>query len=98
MVKRPVGRPKLELCQDIVNSLVSLGFTWKKIASLLGVSERALRYKKLEFQIFTKYSDIGDNLLDDAVRDIFQNSPSSGERMVTGALLTCGYRVQRERI
>lgn len=97
-VKRPVGRPKLELCQDQVNSLVSLGFTWKKIASLLGVSERALRYKKLEFQIFNKYSEIGDNLLDDVVRDIFQNSPNSGERMVTGALLTRGYRVQRERI
>ena len=59
---RPFGRPKLGISQDQVNSLISFGFTWKKVASLLGVSERTLRYRKQEHDFVKKYSDIEDNL------------------------------------
>ena len=75
-----------------------MGFTWKKIASLLGVSERALRYKKHEFQLFMKYTVIGVSHLDYIIRDIFQTLPNSGERMMTGALLARGYKLQRKLI
>ena len=95
-----VGRPKSEISSDQVNSLLSIGFTWKKIASMLGVSERTLRNKRTEFQNqdIAKYTHVTDDELCIIVRGIMESSPNAGERMVKGALLAQGYRIQRDRI
>ena len=92
-----VGRPKSEISSDQVNSLLSIGFTWKKIASMLGVSERTLRNKRTEFQNqdIAKYTHVTDDQLCIIVRGIMESSPNAGERMVKGALLAQGYRIQR---
>ena len=75
-----------------------MGFTWKKIAEILCVSERTLRTKRHELEISEKYMEIEDNRLDDCIQDILEESPNMGEKMLLGALKSRGIRVQRRRL
>ena len=45
-----------------------------------------------------KYSEIGNDSLDDIMQEIIQLNPNAGEKMVNGSLLARGVIVQRERI
>ena len=58
------GRPKYEIPREDLRGLRDLGFTWKKIAEILCVSERTLRTKSLELEITDKYTGIRDNELE----------------------------------
>ena len=46
----------------------------------------------------SSYSNIVDDDLDVIVRNIFKDSPNMSERMMTGALRSCGIKVQRVRM
>ena len=56
------------------------GFTWKKIAEILGVSERTLRTKGHKLEITDKYTWIRDNELDNFIQKILEESPNIGEK------------------
>jgi len=73
--------------------------TWKRIAELIGVSERTLRDRMKYFQLqVSTYNHIENETLDDLIKEILHNSPNSGERMVIGALLAKNTKVQRSRV
>lgn len=96
------GRPKYLITKEQIDGLRSLHFSWKKIAEMLGVSERTIRRRRQEFDMAIGrsviYSEIDDDELDIFVRHILHYSPESGERMVMGALKGFGVKVQRERL
>ena len=71
-----------------------MGFTWKKIANLLGVSTSFLRKNRRAEEMEVNYSNIVDDDLDVIVRNIFRDSPNMGERMMTCALRSRGIKVQ----
>ena len=81
-----------------VANLKSLGFTWKKIASLLGVSTSFLRKTRRAEEMESNYSNIVDDDLDVIVRNIFRDSPNMSERMMASALRSGGIKVQRVRM
>ena len=92
------GRPNLRIDMNQVANLKSLGFTWKKIANLLGISTSFLRKNRRAAEMEGNYSNIVDDDLDVIVRNIFRDSPNMGERMMTSALRSRGIKVQRVRM
>ena len=59
------------ISQQQVVSLKELGFSWKKIAQLLGVSRKTLLRKRKEFSMsLPKFSEIDDDSLDDIIQEI----------------------------
>ena len=88
------GRPRYEIHREKLDGLRDLGFTRKKIAKILCVSERTLRTKKYELEITDKYTGIRDNELDNFIQEILEESPNMGEKMLQGALQSRGIRIQ----
>ena len=90
------GRPKLLINEEQVLSLRSLGMTW--IAELLGISGKTLYRSRMHFESeCSKFAEITDNELNSVVAEIIKDRPCSGERMVSGSLLSRVYKVQRWR-
>ena len=92
------GRPRYEIHREELEGLRDLGFTWKKIAEILCVSERTLRTKRHELEITDKYTGIRDNELDNFIQEILEESPNMGEKMLQEALQSRGIRIQRRRL
>uniref|UniRef100_A0A7M5TZP3 Integrase catalytic domain-containing protein n=1 Tax=Clytia hemisphaerica TaxID=252671 RepID=A0A7M5TZP3_9CNID len=93
------GRPSKDINEDQVLALKTIGFKWKEIADLIGVSDRTLRTRRKEFtQEILTYDVINDYELDNIIQDILEDSPNSGERMITGALLSKSIKVKRQRV
>ena len=92
-------RPKLLINEEQVLSLRSLGMTWIKIAELaIGISGKMLYRSRMYFESgCSKFAQITDNELDTMVAEILKYRPCSGERMVSGSLLSRSYKVQRWR-
>ena len=64
-------RPSFVISQQQVLCLKELGFSWKKIAQLLGVSRKTLLRKRKEFSMsLPKFSEIDDGSLDDIIQEI----------------------------
>ena len=97
-----IGRPKFLITKEQIDGLRSLHFSWKKIAEMLGVSERTVRRRRQEFDMAignsVTFSEIDDDELDIFVRHILHYSPESGERMLMEALKGFGVKVQRARL
>ena len=74
------GRPQININEEQVRNLRLLGMQWKKIASLLGVSQKTLMRNRQSFSTVINYSDLSDAALDGFVREIFNHSPRSGEK------------------
>ena len=91
------GRPRFLIPRDQLQGLRSLHFSWKKIAEMLGVSDKTIRRRRHELGMMigyqSSYSDIPDDELDVFVRRILDLSPQSGERMVLGSLRAQGIKV-----
>ena len=70
-----VGRPRLALAQEQLRETLhkEAGFRWADVARILGVSERTVRRRRLEFGL-----PVG--------RHILRSKPSSGRRFVQGEL------------
>ena len=78
------GRPSYAVC-----SLRSIGFRWNQIADKIGISERTLRSRCAEFVTVDgskNFTNLSDADLDNIMRDIIQECPKAGERMVIGSL------------
>ena len=101
-----VGRPRLTLSMGNIVFLYNLYKNWKIVAFVLGMSERTVRRRRLEFGLNisgrrgprSTYSDIPQERLITTVREILQLMPDAGERIVIGGLRARGIFVQRERI
>ncbi len=96
------GRPRFFIPREQLQGLRSLHFSWKKIAEMLGVSEKTVRRRRHELDMAIGYqncySNIPDDELDVFIRRILDLSPQSGERMVLGSLRAQGIKVQRNRV
>lgn len=94
------GRPRFRVTKPQIESLREIGFSWTKIAALIGVSRVTLYRRRRELEIGEQhdYSEITDAQLDVVIQSIVQNSPNSGQVMMRGALLGRGLRIQRRRI
>jgi hypothetical protein len=94
------GRPRFRVTKAQIESLREIGFSWTKIAELIGVSRVTLYRRRRELGIGEQhnYSELTDVQLDAVIQSIVQNSPNSGQVMMRGALLGRGLRIQRRRI
>ena len=88
------GRSKYEIHRLELEGLRDLGFTWKKIAKILCVSESTLRTKRHEFEITDKYTGMKDNDLHNFVQEILEESRNIREKMPQGALQSRSVRIQ----
>ena len=98
---RQRGRHPYMVSQQHIEGLFLLGFNWREIASMIGVSVGNLRRQRQEFGMNIgqeQYSTISNNDLDGIVLAILTASLHSGERMVMGAVLARGIRVKRARL
>ena len=84
------GRPSFLIPRDQLQGLRLLHFSWKKIAEMLGVSDKNIRRRRYELGIMigylSFYIDIPDDELNVFVTRIRDLSPQSGERMVLDSL------------
>ena len=97
---RSCGRPQIQVSLDEVEYFRGLGFTWTKIAEMIGISRSTL-YRFLEREGISstrKYSEISSSDLDRAVAAIKQEHPNDGERMITGHLHSIGIVVPRSKL
>ena len=79
------GRPVYKITEFQIWGLRSVGFTWRKITSLFIVSERTLRQRRQEMgwpMREQEFSQISDDTLDIALRNMLSLSPNSGEMSV----------------
>ena len=95
-----IGRPSIEITYDQLSFLVESNFTCTQIASMLGVSLRAIQRRLSEFGISIRmtYSTITDDELDEIVSQIQTQFPMYGNRLMQGQLLSRGYRIQQKRV
>ena len=92
------GRPSYFIPQEQIEGLRELGFSWKKIAEMLSISERTLINKRRELDIEDKYTHISEHNIDIVVGQLLRESPNMGEKMLKGALLSKGITMQRRRL
>ena len=95
------GRPQLLIPKEQLEGLRSLGFSWKTVATMLGVSEKTIMRRRDAYGIQStsnKYMEVSDDQLDDIVKAALSASPNSGERMVLGYIRAQRFFVQRWRV
>ena len=95
------GRPKLDISENVILELRSLGFKWKDISDMLLVSRWTIRRRVIEYGIqeITGFSPLSDEQLDVHVRNFMhQHGNLVGFSMTNGYLRSLGLRVQRDRI
>ncbi len=68
------GRPTFQVSRQPLEGLLELGFNFRQIAELIGVSERTIRRRRELYglPIENTYSNISDEELDGIVADILQ--------------------------
>lgn len=99
--KGKVGRPSFEIPAEILEELRGLGFTWTKIADMLGVSRWTVsrRLAAYGLQDLNCFSNLSDEQLDKLVKDyILNHGNACGQGYIAGHIKSLGLRVQRRRI
>ena len=68
------GRPAYIISKVQLETLIELGFNYSTIARMFGVSERTLLRRRIEYDlpVGAVFTELSDNNLDIAVRDILQ--------------------------
>ena len=95
------GRPAYDISPETLEELRALGFSWCKIAKLLGVSRWTIhrRIEKYNLQETREFSDLSDERLDELVMTyISTHGPATGQGYVAGYIKSLGLRVQRKRV
>jgi len=92
------GRPAYDISKEQIETLREIGMNWKGIASCLGVSERTLYRRRMEFGLSDSYTEITDEDLDDVIKNTLELTPYSGEVYVRGSIKGKGIDVQRSRV
>ncbi|CAB4433207.1 unnamed protein product [Rhizophagus irregularis] len=98
---RTNGRPRYQISKNIIISLAEHRFSWQQISNLLGISISTLNRRRKELNIsdeINKYSTISDDELDTIMRVIKHEQPYAGELIISGLLISLGYKIQRQRI
>ena len=95
-----VGRPKLEIAQELLENLRALGCTWMQIARMLQVSRWTIRRRVVEYGLHCgRWSDISDYQLDTIIRGyISRHGVTTGQSYIIGYVRSLGYLVQRDRV
>lgn len=93
------GRPRFDIGESQLEYLSSLSFSWKQIASLLGVSRMTIYRRRVEFNM----TEVGTFIhsyenLKAIVREMKRDTPYMGEVLLMGQLRANGYRVSRQRL
>ena len=90
------GRRRFHVTKAQIESLREIGFSWTKVAQMIGVSWVTLyrRRQELGLSEMYSYSTITDAELDAVVKSIVDQSPNSGQVMMRGALIGRGLRIQ----
>ena len=99
-------RPQYDIPPESINQLHSIHYNWNTVSTQAGVSYRTLLRRRHEYGLPVAdtigprdiYSDISDEHLTNAVRDILAITPSVGETYVIGSLRSRGIHVPRLRI
>ncbi|KAI8498267.1 PREDICTED: uncharacterized protein LOC109476836 [Branchiostoma belcheri] len=94
------GRPRKHITVQQIEYLRELGFTWLKIAELLGVSFSTIKRRQQEFSCRerSKYSDVTDEDLDRTIIGLKRVLPNHGENYLWGLLKSLGIFVPRQRL
>lgn len=94
------GRPYFLIPREQLVSLRELGFSWSKIAQLVGVSRRTIFNRRVQLNIDDprEYSTLTDAGLDREVMSIKTSMPNIGVRLLHGSLLSRGIIVQQHRV
>lgn len=92
------GRPAFNITKDQIEQLRDTGMNWKGIANFLGVSDRTLHRRRVEFGIEESFSEISDADLDQQVQEVLKLTPYSGESYIRGSLKGRNIHVQRARV
>ena len=88
-------KPAFDIPAELLEDLLGLGFTYSRIAEMLGVSRWAKDYGLEDFRSLSKQAD---DKLDELVRDyICEHGATSGQVYMTGYLRSLRLRVQRRR-
>lgn len=95
------GRPAIQISCEMVENLRGLGFTWKKIADIMGVSRWTLyrRMRECGIDSASSFSSLTDEELDAKVSEyINRHGGTTGQSYISGYLRSLGLRVQRSRV
>lgn len=95
------GRPSFNIPCETLKELRGLGFSWSKIAQMLGVSRWTIsrRVKQYGLKSLQGFSNIADEDLDALVKELLEmQGRTMGQVFVGGYLKSRGIWVQRHRV
>ena len=94
-----VGRPRLAVTREQLESLIEANFTAPQIAHMLGVSISTVRRRMdmYNMSIRATYATLSNEELDQVVREVTCQFPACGSKQMAGHLLSRGFRVQQNR-
>ena len=94
------GRPKYFINTSRLADMLKLHFKVPQIARLFGVSVCTIRHRMKDAGLYVSdlYCTLSDAQLDEIVRNVFQQFPNSGYRMMAGHLRHLNIHVQQLRI
>lgn len=94
------GRPRMHVPEETLEHFLDLGLPLGCISTIMGFSRTTLwrRMREHNLSVTALYSKCTDDELDAFVSEIKSTMPHAGYRVVRGALLGRGHRVQWDRI
>ena len=92
------GRLAFNITKAQVESLKKTGMNWKTIVEFLGVSERTLHRRRIDYGIESNFTEISDCDLDDQIKEILYLTPYICECCVRESLKGRNIIVQRSRV
>ena len=95
------GRPSFNISTEMLEDLRGYGFSWTKIAQILGVSRWTIhrRVRDMGLGYLGEFTLISDSELENLVADyINRHGHNSGQTYIMGYLRSLGIRVQRHRV
>ena len=95
-----VGRPSFDISKNQIEYLLECNFTVKEMSEMLHVSKRTVERRMSAYNLtgMNRFTEITDEHLDNAVRNIKQASPDCGSKLLAGYLRSVNIHVQRSRI
>ena len=94
-----VGRPRFDIDRECLEEVLELNLPVPCIAKMLGVARRTVFRRMKEFGLSAKrYHEMDDEELDNVVRNIKNEMPTTGYRMVKGRLRSMGIHIQWRRV
>lgn len=70
------GRPSFNITKAQIEALRETGMNWKSISEFLGVSERTLQRRRIEYGIEPSFNEISNVDLDNQIKDILRLTPT----------------------